>query len=93
MPMSYGPGELLHGGTGGHISSLKSQFMETEAWHSFVSESQVISSWNLNTLAGHKILRTCLNMSEKWHYALKYISMKHVKHGVSFNLLYQVSFI
>ena len=44
MLMSYGPGELLHGGTGGHISSLKSQFMETEAWHSFVSESQVISS-------------------------------------------------
>ena len=40
MLMSYGPGELLHGGTG-HISSLKSQFMETEAWHSFVSESQV----------------------------------------------------
>ena len=59
MLMSYGPGELLHGGTG-HISSLKSQFMETEAWHSFVSESQVTSSWNLNTLAGHKILRTCL---------------------------------
>ena len=57
--MSYGPGELLHGGTGGHISSLKSQFMETEAWHSFVSESQVISSGNLNTL-GHKILRTYL---------------------------------
>ena len=23
----------------GHLSNLKSQFMETEAWHSFVSES------------------------------------------------------
>ena len=57
MLMSYGPGELLHGGTGGHISSLKSQFMETEAWHSFVSESQVTSSWNLNTLAGKRFYR------------------------------------
>ena len=84
MLMSYGSvsPDLLAPGPG--LTTLKSQFMETEAWHSFVSESQVISSGNLNT---------CLKMSENWHYALKYISMKHVKHGVSFNLLYQVSFI
>ena len=33
--MSYG-GDMSHTN---HVSSLKSQFMETEAWHSFVSES------------------------------------------------------
>ena len=36
MLMSYNS-EMGH--TGGHLTSLKSQFMETEAWHSFVSES------------------------------------------------------
>ena len=90
MLMSYGAAGGADMNHNNHLTNLKSQFMETEAWHSFVSESLYDEDSGDSgskhpdfSPPGHQPHITLPDSSDSsGHYFNKKIRRKHLLHKV-----------